>query len=136
MEVVLEVCYFLFVLLVLHKLFQLIQLIQLQLELEVEIMQTEVILFLQELQLSHQLVVVEGVQILLLVDQEVQVVEVVELIHILPQVEDQELLVKEMLEVQTVLLDHLDSLVEEVVVNLELEQLEQMLELVDLEELV
>ena len=99
-------------------------------------MQTEVILFLQELQLLHQLVVVEGVEILLLVDQEVQVVEVVELIHILPQVEDQELLVKEMLEVQTVLLDHLDSLVEEVVVNLELEQLEQMLELVDLEELV
>tara|TARA_R110000796_G_scaffold45304_1_gene109640 strand:+ start:216 stop:545 length:330 start_codon:yes stop_codon:yes gene_type:complete len=109
------------------------------LELEVEIMQTEVILFLQELQPLHQLVEVQVVEILLLVKQEDQVVEVHQQLTLTLEVclqEDQELVVKEMLVEQVVLQDHLDLLVVVEVVNLAPEEMEQMLELVDLEELV
>tara|TARA_R100000700_G_C3077867_1_gene84972 strand:- start:170 stop:472 length:303 start_codon:yes stop_codon:yes gene_type:complete len=99
----------------------------------------EITLFLQVLQLSQQLVVVEEVQVLVMDFLVVQVVEVQQQETLTLGVrlqEDQELLVKEILVEQVVLQDHLDLLVVVEVVNLAPEEMEQMLELEVMEELV
>ena len=106
---------------------------------ELVVVPMEVILFLQVLQLSQQLVVVEEVKVLVMDFLGVQVGEVEQqetLTLGLRLQEDQELVVKEILVEQVVLQDHLDLLVVVEAVNLALEEMEQMSELEELVEQV